>query len=148
VKPRKAPCASCPYRRDCPSGLWAAEEYDKLPGYDGTTGEQAERGAYGVFACHQNPGQVCAGWAAVHGDRECLALRMAGGLDPEVDVPAVLAYSTGVPLWPSGAAAAVHGKRDLAEPGEGARAAVQKIVRVRARAGSPVVWGEASVDNG
>jgi hypothetical protein len=29
------PCASCPYRKDVPSGIWAAHEYTKLLAYDG-----------------------------------------------------------------------------------------------------------------
>jgi hypothetical protein len=37
ARPRKTPCSTCPYRRDAPSGLWAASEYDLLPGLDGTT---------------------------------------------------------------------------------------------------------------
>lgn len=142
MKPRKTPCGSCPYRRDCPSGLWAAAEYDKLTGYDGSTGEQAEAGAFGVFGCHQNPGDVCAGWASVHGDVECLALRMARSLAPDVDVEAVLAYAATVPLWGSGAEAAAHGRRDLMEPGEAARSAIGKIVTVRALLGMPVDFAE------
>jgi len=139
VKPRKRPCASCPYRQDCPSGLWDESEYDKLAAYDGDTGQQAENAAWGVFACHQTGGsEVCAGWAHVHGDVNCLALRLAGSLDRAVDVQAVLEYATDVPLWPSGAAAAEHGKRDLDAPGEAAQDAVEKIIKVRARTSSPV----------
>lgn len=29
LRPRPRPCRSCPYRRDCPSGVWAAETYDR-----------------------------------------------------------------------------------------------------------------------
>lgn len=30
LTPRKTPCASCPYRKDVPSGVWEASEYEKL----------------------------------------------------------------------------------------------------------------------
>jgi hypothetical protein len=138
VRPRPRPCPSCPYRRDCPSGVWAAATYDILPKYDGGTAEQAAKGAFGVFGCHQGDGQLCAGWCHVHGDDENLALRLAASLDPDVDVPAVLAYVTGVPLFASGAEAAEHGKRDIEDPSPEARQVAEKIARVRAVRGAPV----------
>lgn len=76
--PAPRSCASCPYRRDVPAGIWAREEYGKLPGYDEPTPFQPR----GVFLCHQHdPGTdghpVCGGWAGCHDGDELLALRMA-----------------------------------------------------------------------
>lgn len=131
--PGRRPCASCPYRRDVPSGVWTEDEYDKLPDYDRPTSEQP----FGVFLCHQRDGRVCAGWASVHGDGDNLALRLArltGGLDLET-VERVLEYSSPVPLWLSGAAAAEHGKAGLATPPPAAQRMAVKILRRRARRG-------------
>ena len=100
----KVPCRSCPYRADVPSGVWAAHEYDKLPGYDGTMPEQVEAGALGAFMCHQQDGQLCAGWVGCHGAYELIALRMVADLDPTV-----WTYRSPVPLFASGAEAAAHG---------------------------------------
>lgn len=130
--PAARPCDSCPYRRDVPSGIWDASEYDKLPAYDAETGEQPTD----LFQCHQHDGgdaqaRLCAGWVAVHGD-QLLALRIgiAVGL---VDLD-VLDYTTPTPLHPSGAAAAAHGKRDLDWP---KAAAIRAIHKVAARRGLP-----------
>ena len=38
---RVRPCPTCPYRRNCPSGLWDASEYARLIDYDGEIGDQA-----------------------------------------------------------------------------------------------------------
>jgi hypothetical protein len=126
--PRKTPCATCPYRQDVPAGVWSPDEYVKLPPYDSPTYEQP----VGIFMCHQGDGKVCAGWAAVHGDTGCLALRMAGTFDPLVDREAVIAYTTDVPLFSSGTEAAEHGLGGTDNPDAAARAAVAKIMRTRA----------------
>src|SRR5262245_5487003 len=104
---RSMPCSACPYRRDVPSGLWAAHEYDKLIDYDEITPNQP----FAVFACHATPEHLCHGWAVCHTSRgneyDLLALRIWGsGPIPEA----------GVPLFASGAEAAEHGKRDIEEP--------------------------------
>jgi Family of unknown function (DUF6283) len=39
LEPRPEPCATCPYRRSTPAGVWARNEYDSLEAYDGDTGE-------------------------------------------------------------------------------------------------------------
>jgi hypothetical protein len=139
MRPREKPCPTCPYRRSCPSGLWAEAEYDSLAAYDGTTGEQAMAGAVGVLRCHQGA-ELCAGWCAVHGDDESLGLRMAAarGL---VDPDEVRDYTTDVPLFASGAEAAEHGKREIEYPGPEAQAAKAKISRVRSLRGERV-WYE------
>lgn len=100
------PCGSCPYRRDVPSGIWAASEYHKLSAYDGETWEQSPA----LFLCHQKDGHLCAGWIACHDTRHLLALRF----NP-VD-PGVFDYESPVPVFASGAEARDHGLAGVAEP--------------------------------
>lgn len=125
----KRPCASCPYRRDAPSGLWEAHEYDKLPAYDGEIIEQLAAGATGTFLCHQRNGLLCAGWVAAHGPRNLLALR----LDRRVDA-SVFDYATDTPVFASGAEARDHGLRDIEEPGAKALRLMPKLLRKGAQA--------------
>lgn len=126
----KAPCKSCPYRRDVPSGVWAAEEYDKLPVYDKSIGEQILAGAAGVFMCHQQDGKLCAGWVGCHGDNTA-ALRIAARISDageNID-PSVFTYESPVPLFKSGAEAAAHGKRAIKRPGERAQRTIHRLVK-------------------
>lgn len=124
LRPRKTPCASCPYRKDVPAGVWHRSEYEKLPPYDRDTGSQPPN----LFMCHQQDGNLCAGWCAVHGD-ESLALRMGVSFG-QVD-PSAIEYTTDVPLHPSGKAAAEHGMKDYRQPSERAQETIEKIVRKR-----------------
>ena len=101
--PAKSPCGSCPYRRDVPPGVWADQEYTKLPAYDGQTWEQPT----GLFLCHQRDGRLCAGWVGCHDMSHSLAIRL-GRLEPEV-VQEVFDYTSPVPLWNTGQQAATHG---------------------------------------
>lgn len=130
--PAPAPCGSCPYRTDVPSGIWAREEYEKLPAYDQDTALQP----IGVFMCHQVDGRICAGWAGCHDMGESLGVRIAqaqGDLTPE-DAQTLYAYTTTTDLFPSGAAAAAHGLADERNPSPAARRASAKILaRRRAR---------------
>jgi hypothetical protein len=126
---RKTPCPSCPYRRDVPSGVWDASEYDKLPGYDGDIPEQLAAGALALFHCHQRTGELCAGWAGCHDMENNLAMRMHGR---DVD-PAAHEYVSPVPLFGSGAEAAEHGKRHLAEPDDAARVKIAQLIRLQSR---------------
>src|SRR5262245_17774253 len=122
--PAPKPCESCPYRCDVPSGVWSANEYEKLPHYDGPTHLQP----MAVFQCHQHDrdsdkARLCAGWVACHGS-ELLALKIGvatGQLDPEV-----LAYTTDVEVFGSGEEACDHGLLDIDDPGPEARALVAK----------------------
>jgi len=132
--PRPNPCASCPYRRDVPSGVWAAEEYDKLLDYDGPFHEQATA----AFGCHQADGHLCAGWVGHRDPADLLAVRI-GVIDGRID-PEVYRYRTDVPLFASGAEAAEHGKRDIAAPSAEARATVEKVMAVRWIRGEPVTF--------
>jgi hypothetical protein len=131
----RVPCSTCPYRRDAPSGLWSEAEYDKLPRYDGTTGDQAMAGAFGVFYCHQLTGHLCAGWVGCHDMVHNLALRMAVVRGEAIDLGAVHGYRSPVALFPTGAAAAEHGKRDLAAPGPEAQRKARSLLGVLRRRG-------------
>ncbi|MFE6966902.1 DUF6283 family protein [Agromyces sp. NPDC057679] len=125
ARPRKTPCASCPYRTGVASGIWHPEEYEKLVRYDGETFEQPVQ----TFMCHQGEGDVCSGWLGHADPSELLAVRigiMRGDLHPEC-----ADYTTDVPLFSSGAEAADHGLRDLQEPGEKAISTIDKLVRLR-----------------
>jgi hypothetical protein len=121
------PCKSCPYRKDVPSGVWAAEEYDKLPNFDGTIIEQAEKGAVGLFLCHQGNDCLCSGWLGCHGPFELLGVRLyANRLTDEA-----LSYKppANVPLFSSGKEAAEHGKRDIDNKSDKAEAVVQRLLK-------------------
>ncbi len=122
-RPSAAPCGTCPYRRDVPSGVWDESEYAKLPLYDGETFEQIMKGGTGLFFCHQNDGHLCAGWVGCHDTSQLLALRF----NP-VD-PSTFDYQSPVPLFASGAEAAAHGLADVASPSPAARVAIGKLAR-------------------
>jgi hypothetical protein len=122
--PRKTPCAFCPYRKNVPSGVWDAIEYEKLRRYDGETFEQA---ATAVFICHQQTGCVCSGWLGHRDPGELLAVRL-GLMRGELDERA-LDYTTDVPLFSSGADAADHGLTDVEKPGTKAQRAINEIAR-------------------
>lgn len=134
MRPAPNPCGSCPYRRDVPSGVWAAHEYEKLKGYDAETPYQPP----GIFQCHQSSGpdsdqaRLCAGWVGCHGNG-LLALRLAasfGAMDPE-ELIATLEYETKVPLFNSGAEAAEHGERDIECPSDKAARVIDKVIARR-----------------
>lgn len=122
-RPSKAPCGTCPYRLDVPSAIWAAEEYEKLPRYDGDTIEQLLAGGTGLFFCHQNDGHLCAGWVGCHDMVHMIALRLH-----EV-APETYDYVSPIPLFESGAAAAAHGMMGIDRPDRRARAAIAKLER-------------------
>jgi hypothetical protein len=125
---RQSPCSSCPYRRDVPSGIWAASEYEKLPGYDGETWEQAEAGATGLFFCHSTPDFLCAGWTGCHDMTSSLAMRLHARRQ-DVD-PEVYDYVSPVPLFATGAEAAAHGLQEISEPSDAAQAKVRQLLRI------------------
>ena len=128
----KNPCGSCPYRRDVPSGVWAPEEYDRLPPYDSPNfSKQAMR----VFMCHQQDGTLCSGWVGCHDMEESLGLRVAflnEVITPE-QYEEALDYECPVPLFRSGAEAAAHGKAEVETPGVKARRTIDKLERKRGR---------------
>ena len=130
IKPRKTPCPTCPYRRDVPSGVWSAEEYDKLTEYDGDTLEQVAKGAFRVFFCHQRTNEVCAGWCGTHDMDENLAIRLSR---ENLDIEAIRSYQSPVPLFDSGAEAAEHGKREIESPSPEAVEKIDQLIRMRER---------------
>lgn len=115
----KAPCGTCPYRRDVPAGVWAADEYAKLPPYDGETCEQPPQ----LFFCHQQDGRLCAGWVGCHDTQNLLSMRLH-----RVD-PSVFDYESPVPLFASGTEAAAHGLSGVTAPAQDARRAIEKLAR-------------------
>jgi len=119
----KAPCKSCPYRKDVPSGVWAEEEYVKLPVYDGEIIDQLTKGGMGLFMCHQQDGNLCAGWLATHGADNLLALRLNGHKVQDK----VWDYKTSVPVFASGAEAAAHGMAEIDEPSDKAMKVVSRL---------------------
>lgn len=120
-----APCGSCPYRCDVPSGVWEASEYEKLTRYDGPTWGQDPA----VFMCHRQDGKMCAGWLATHDPVESLALRLAVA-NGRVD-PSIFDYTTDVPCFGSGAEAAEHGLRELEAPSIEAMRMMEKLTEQR-----------------
>jgi hypothetical protein len=117
------PCKTCPYRRDVPSGLWAETEYAKLAAYDLPTEEQTSP----VFMCHSDPECLCRGWVDCHENRErgteLLSLRIFELRHGPLDYKG----PSRVPVFDSGAEAAIHGMRDIEKPGPEARKAIKKL---------------------
>lgn len=122
------PCGSCPYRCDVPSGVWAAEEYDKLPPYDA---EETWEQPYTVFLCHQQTGALCAGWVGCHDMDKSMGLRIAAaqGIVTEEQYLEALDYVCSIPLWESGQAARDHGVERLDYPDEAVRRVYEKLKR-------------------
>jgi hypothetical protein len=119
------PCASCPYRRDVPSGLWDPAEYAKLPAYDAATGDQP----WYAFGCHRDDGRVCAGWLGHRRPQDLLAVRI--GVISNVYPATIMNYRTDVPLFGTGAEACAHGVAKVDAPDPDAVAAAVKIIAAR-----------------
>lgn len=134
LKCAAAPCKSCPYRRDVPSGVWAEEEYAKLPAYDGEPFLQLIKGGASIFLCHQQDGKLCAGWVGCHGGGNLVALRLQALVGAAVD-PSVWAYESPVPLFGSGREAAAHGRKGIRRPGKAAKRMVSVLQRKLERTG-------------
>jgi len=93
-------CTTCPYRRDTPPGIWAAEEYEKLRAYDQDPFDPIA--GLSVFHCHQenltHKPTVCRGWLSVHQESVAVRLAQAIGAVAHEDVPRAvepLYYATG-----------------------------------------------------
>ncbi len=124
MQPRSTPCGSCPYRQDCPSGVWHDSEYAKLIEYDRDTGSQPQ----GVFMCHSDNDRItiCRGWLDVHTKWDLLALRLAASLGRVLrgifDLP-----KCDVPTFASGTQAAEHGMTDIDDPSPEAQVFIDKL---------------------
>ena len=118
------PCNSCPYRRDTPPGVWAKEEYNKLPQRDEATA------LCGTFLCHNAPEHqtVCRGWLEVH--HENLSVRLACY---EIDWNETNKQPTRIPLYRSGAEARRAGIKGIARPSRTARQVIARIALKRKR---------------
>lgn len=121
--PTSRPCGSCPYRRDVPSGLWDASEYEKLPKYD----DMEDPDSWSVFQCHQQNGHACAGWVACHDMEESIGLRLGVSMGHVEDWGAFVDYETDVEIFGSGAEAAEHGMREIENPSPEGRRAIDKL---------------------
>jgi hypothetical protein len=123
---RSMPCSACPYRLDCPAGVWAWEEYEKLRAYDAETWGQPPEG----FSCHASPDHFCFGWAVVHTNRghefDLMALRIHS---PDDGVP----EAGKIALFSSGAEAADHGQAGVGAPDDRAVEAISRLVRKHPR---------------
>jgi len=117
------PCGSCPYRRDVPSGVWSREEYDKLPEYDDP------QCLAPAFFCHQQNGELCAGWVGCHDMDNSIGLRLSFVADnlTEEQYREALYYQPQVPIFESGKEARDHGVRDIETPSPRAIRVVQKL---------------------
>ncbi len=129
------PCNTCPYRRDVPAGIWAANEYEKLPQYDGDAIDMIGS----IFHCHQENATgidtVCRGWLSVHADSVPVRVAvMQGWLTPEQRDAEV-----NVPLFASGAEACKAGLAGVKTPDEAACLAVEKLAKKFAKRGE-VSW--------
>lgn len=119
------PCASCPYRRDTPAGVWAAEEYAKLPAWDN------EQAFAGTFLCHSaniggSSNTVCRGWLEVHNRN--MSVRMASF---RIDWNEDNSKPTKIPLYLSGAIAARAGMRGVRKPGKAAKTVIKKLCKAK-----------------
>ena len=118
------PCETCPYRKDTPSGIWAAEEYRKLPQYD------IQFAMPGTFLCHNGAPKpednrtLCRGWVEVHDQNLNVRLACAQTEWTEESLK-----PTKVPLYKSGEEAARAGMRRIKNPSVAARLKVIKLKR-------------------
>jgi hypothetical protein len=120
------PCSSCPYRKDCPPGIWAKEEYQKLREFDGFPGRVA------TFLCHQSSATgiltLCRGWLSVHRDGIAVRVLLAKGEVTESQVYA----EPKVELYASGNEAADAGERGIRQPGERAKRMAARLLEKKA----------------
>lgn len=118
------PCSGCPYRKDCPSGVWAEHEYLKLIEYDNETGDQPPA----AFHCHDGDREdtLCRGWLDTHNIYHLLSMRMIvamGLVDNEIfDLP-----KSDVPCFASGLEAHDHGMKEIENPSNEAVELQQKL---------------------
>lgn len=125
------PCASCPYRRDAPPGIWDASEYRKLAEYDDAGRAMP---VLAPFHCHQEnvtgKPTLCRGWIACHGlDSVAVRLAVHAGLLPVEQATAACP----VPVYSSGKEACAAGLKGVRRPGARARRIIEKLGERRAR---------------
>lgn len=128
LPPDKGACTSCPYRKNVPSGVWAALEYLRLPDYDRPYEAQPRP----AFLCHRQTRKLCAGWIGTHGGNRLLAIAflwMTRSID-KATWKALLAYQPDprIELFKSGREACDHGLRDIEAPSPEALAVVASVL--------------------
>jgi len=103
--------------------VWAASEYLKLPRYDGDIMEQIGKDGIALFYCHQQDGNLCAGWVGCHNKTDNAALR----INAHRVTPETFDYESPVPLFSSGTEAALHGLSGVEDPSPEAKRLVDKL---------------------
>lgn len=123
--PRDKPCGGCPYRAECPSGIWDKSEYHKLAEYDKETHEQP----YGVFMCHDARDEVtvCRGWLDTHDKENLISLRLAASMRLLDWQHFAYLPPCGVPMFASGTEAMLAGMAKYDQPGEDANRLMDKL---------------------
>lgn len=115
------PCTTCPYRKDVPAGIWSAEEYEKLRGYDDP------QTSFAAFLCHQSPeigrDTLCRGWLSVHCESVAARLLL---LAKRITRSQLYATVKEV-LYASGNEAADAGLRGVARPSRQAKRAIRRL---------------------
>lgn len=120
------PCNTCPYRKDTPPGIWAREEYDKLPRWDDPMSFA------GTFICHNDPDSVCRGWLEVHYDNmnvrmQCFHIKWTEANKKPCDVE----------LYASGAEARRAGIKGIKKPSREAVLKIRQIAGGRGKEKTP-----------
>jgi len=133
--PKRA-CSSCPYRRDVPSGVWAADHYHVLkeldcrrtiklpyPTKDGIVMLDTPNPSPGTFHCHQSNATgkptVCRGWLSV--ERNSIGARLLQMDEMPTEDESDFYYSTGTE-------ACEAGLKGIESPSPEARALVEKLI--------------------
>jgi hypothetical protein len=117
-----APCSTCPFRRDTPPGIWAPEEYQKLPDYD-------QGGmAFAPFHCHQENvtgvPTLCRGFVSCL-QFDSIAVRLL--VSREVLTVEQVEAPCPVPLYGSGREACDAGMAGVKKPDQRAVRAITKL---------------------
>ena len=126
-KQRKKPCPACPYVKATPSGIWHADEYEKLRGYDDDPAKAVSQ-SLAIFGCHHTTGKtdiICQGWLDCHGAEDLLAVRLGfitGSMPHSLDYE-----PSGVEVWGSGNEAADNGEREIEDPTDEAAQIIQSL---------------------
>lgn len=120
------PCETCPYRKDTPKAVWALEEYEKLPAYDGGIIDQVVNGAVGIFQCHYDNGNLCRGWLDCHSTHGLAAIRLRGRRIEGYDEKSPRKFE----VYESGQAVLDANKPLMNRPSKASRAVIEKVSRI------------------
>ena len=126
LAPPAKPCGSCPYVKGTPAGIWAAEEYEKLPAYDADTPHQPTA----IFYCHQRTGCICGGWLLTHDRNHLLSLRLAPVFGVDLDDSVWTYNPEGVEVFASGKEACDYGLSGVDAPSEEAQRKMRGLIRL------------------